>query len=1353
MMDTISGGCFLLTQPLERGLKGNADIETEWFSSLGYFTLAQLIVNQIELSIWTHWVQRSKSPGHRIPVQGVASKKYIIQEWEHASNEQHYISTKVIGKEVISYLNQIGMDSFQQGRFVEGPKAQLATLLEVIECGSLMKQGQKRIDAVKDVFSCSLSQTASNPHAAAVWFLVAEMLQDQCAKMLSERVTVSTASPRPVDGQSVTNHAQRRRTARKRLNKQKKREVEIRLQHHDQFKPVLVDLLREVRRREENVVAAVQQVLAGMVDSLASSEVHQTIDVPAIRSKRRKKRGKKKSTAKQMSAPADANSFAMAKENHAPNSVGSEQVAATSSKKRDRDMEHDQVGTARSPDARPLFGFLSGADRSFVSPQPAPFAASSFYPMCSPLFLQLAESPFKEDEEDDVKPHGATMLQGAATEPTFDWYLPPLFSSQSSAHTSSTASSIDWDFANWSSKPELPNPKARHSKSHTVVNRPSKVNESGDEFSLGPITTLLDLHEDQETSDGVRTAYKTEAKNVQQSEDDRSDFLYREGGFFDRQRASKRLRRPFPFECKSDNDNGDPDEHEKPNGIATTNNSEQAGTSASNAEEPQSEASPLADDVATLKDRLLRLEVSFSERSKADDSSSPVSNISLELSSLRQTVTSLENRVIALESTLHELKVAGNNRKHDAERPVNHHETLYEHVNGQDGATVEEQSNSPQQEAHDVSPDQVYAHPTISSGAPAHSVLGPFVSVPMSVLPPRSKLHWDMCEFVSQLQTESNARLSAQMAAIRYCTAAVQSLWPRAQVRPYGSFVTRLALPTSDVDLVICLPKVRRDAPADAAGVLEGRNAIKESWQQNLARKLCQEQWVVQDSVKTIPHAAIPIITLVTKLPFNIRLDISFEGPGHNGLATNNVVFSMIHEFPALAPIMLVLKSFVIERGFAVAYSGGLSSYALLLMVARYLQDHTDRMPRTYDDGSGGYTSCADFGMVLMGLLDYYGNRFDPRTTGISVASRCFLDRETMSPSAASREPHVVGEDVDMWQGSPSSSMHSSNLLSSPGSRRYGNRTSLHDWPHRQQVVDQAHDPHKFDPIFIEDPLRPSNNVGRNCFRIMQIRRAFAAGYSTLMEASMSSSVFLHNRNTLIGGVALHPDNILRSILGSNAPTTSKTDSAGVARPPVDATMTKSVLRYQYRHAPPYGPHVFDHRLPQAIGAPYFHADVSPTPPYMLHRMSIHAPPATTTPTKTPSKSYRHDHSTYRRHSGSVSEKMTTRSEVASAEKYYKRKRDRIVSPRLAPLSMHRSNSSEIDINKLDDNSSAPRKCPTRSMSFADVVIGGKTSEHSRKGPASPLALVRSSRPWRDDTAIDDSLNEKLETKDDFELK
>ena len=52
------------------------------------------------------------------------------------------------------------------------------------------------------------------------------------------------------------------------------------------------------------------------------------------------------------------------------------------------------------------------------------------------------------------------------------------------------------------------------------------------------------------------------------------------------------------------------------------------------------------------------------------------------------------------------------------------------------------------------------------------------------------------------------------------------------QVKAFGSFVSGLSLPGSDLDMVICLPNVHTEAAPEAPGGLEGRNSITESWQQ-----------------------------------------------------------------------------------------------------------------------------------------------------------------------------------------------------------------------------------------------------------------------------------------------------------------------------------------------------------------------------------------------------------------------------------------------------------------------------------------------------------------------------------------
>ena len=248
----------------------------------------------------------------------------------------------------------------------------------------------------------------------------------------------------------------------------------------------------------------------------------------------------------------------------------------------------------------------------------------------------------------------------------------------------------------------------------------------------------------------------------------------------------------------------------------------------------------------------------------------------------------------------------------------------------------------------------------------------------------------------------------------------------------------------SDLDMVICLPNVRRDAPAETPGALEGRNAIKETWQQNLARKLRAEEWVVPESVKTIANAPIPIITFLTvPLPSStstnhqIRLDISFEGSSHNGLATNSMVLSLIHEFPALRPLVLILKTFLIRRGFCAAYTGGLSSYALLLLVARFLQE----ISRPTATAAALTASCtADLGALLINFLDFYGNRFDPRVSGISTVNRCFFNRDELH--AMTRDPTTLNDD-----GLSQDSQNAFEFpnLASPGSKRRRHRSPTQD--------------------------------------------------------------------------------------------------------------------------------------------------------------------------------------------------------------------------------------------------------------------------------------------------------------------
>ncbi|KAL9228851.1 hypothetical protein vseg_004386 [Gypsophila vaccaria] len=346
-------------------------------------------------------------------------------------------------------------------------------------------------------------------------------------------------------------------------------------------------------------------------------------------------------------------------------------------------------------------------------------------------------------------------------------------------------------------------------------------------------------------------------------------------------------------------------------------------------------------------------------------------------------------------------------------------------------------------------------------------------------------LHEEIDTFCKQVAAENLTRRPYINWAVKRVTRSLQVLWPRSRTNIFGSNASGLSLPTSDVDLVVCLPPVRNLEPIKEAGILEGRNSIKETCLQHAARYLGNQEWVKSDSLKTVENTAIPIIMLVVDVPHDlvtapvmahrhtssseqnqpgrgqtgsqndlvgsdnssspvgseiqncdkdsvsVRLDISFKSPSHTGLQTTELVKQLTDQFPAAAPLALVLKQFLADRSLDQSYSGGLSSYCLVLLITRFLQ-HEHHLGRPINQNLGN---------LFMDFLYFFGNVFDPRQMRISIqGSGLYIDRE----------------------------------------RGYS-----------------------IDPIYIDDPLFPMNNVGRNCFRIHQCIKAFADAYS-ILESELS---------------------------------------------------------------------------------------------------------------------------------------------------------------------------------------------------------------------------------------------------------
>lgn len=323
------------------------------------------------------------------------------------------------------------------------------------------------------------------------------------------------------------------------------------------------------------------------------------------------------------------------------------------------------------------------------------------------------------------------------------------------------------------------------------------------------------------------------------------------------------------------------------------------------------------------------------------------------------------------------------------------------------------------------------------------------------------------------------------------------------QVKPFGSFATGTSTVGSDLDLVISLPQVHHEAGPTAPGFLEGRNTIKQSWQQILSRCLSNEAWVDASSIKIIGNTTVPVLKLSTvpgAAP-SICLDISFEDATHYGLKACKVVGKLLATFPTLRWLVIVLKLFLQSRHLAQPFTGGLSSYAVLLLVAQFLQT-TGGVNAPIVHGLQG-VPVDDVGAQLLGFLEFFGYHFDTRLFGVRSSSFHYFVRPSlnyMAVESANTNSHAfVTPLVDRRH-----SFADTNTPVSDGNARLS-QPQLY-MSHYSGII-----PYTFDPLFIEDPILSENNVGRNCFRVVQVQKCFQDFHRQLVELFVNSVQLMDN--------------------------------------------------------------------------------------------------------------------------------------------------------------------------------------------------------------------------------------------------
>ncbi|CAK58454.1 unnamed protein product (macronuclear) [Paramecium tetraurelia] len=254
------------------------------------------------------------------------------------------------------------------------------------------------------------------------------------------------------------------------------------------------------------------------------------------------------------------------------------------------------------------------------------------------------------------------------------------------------------------------------------------------------------------------------------------------------------------------------------------------------------------------------------------------------------------------------------------------------------------------------------------------------------------QINLDILDFTDNIMSEYENMLPFRLLAFDRVKSVIQKVFlgiPDGMIMLFGSCATGLALIDSDIDIGINGLEVYN------------RNMLKSHFD-NLFFEFTRKKWVVK--ANPIFNSAVPIIKLEIdpqinifeyegrnlddqqiqlwkklkqKLKSGIKVDISFNFngngnyPTHIGSITTDLVKKWMEEYPSLQQIVLILKSMIKKLKLSESYTGGLSSYSLIIMVYSYMREQRITSNLISEQ--------------FIDLLNFYIKFFDSSSTGIGL--------------------------------------------------------------------------------------------------------------------------------------------------------------------------------------------------------------------------------------------------------------------------------------------------------------------------------------------------------------------------------
>ena len=216
----------------------------------------------------------------------------------------------------------------------------------------------------------------------------------------------------------------------------------------------------------------------------------------------------------------------------------------------------------------------------------------------------------------------------------------------------------------------------------------------------------------------------------------------------------------------------------------------------------------------------------------------------------------------------------------------------------------------------------------------------------------KNSLKRDIIDYHTYMKNRTNEFEEINKKIIYELQKYINQINPNYKVLLYGSRATNLCLLWSDMDVVICNKNNSQNKNYD--------------FLQKLTDNLNDKTSFIE-SIKYLNRAKVPVIKIITTKKYqNTMIDITMQTEQHFGIKCVNLVKEYLNKYEALEYLIFPLKTMLKMAELNDPYNGGLSSYALILMIVYFLK---------FEKNNGKNINIDNIGNLFYDFLFFYGGR------------------------------------------------------------------------------------------------------------------------------------------------------------------------------------------------------------------------------------------------------------------------------------------------------------------------------------------------------------------------------------------